>query len=781
MQRIQLKDIKNNTVVDVGIDEVPSMVASGHYALPKNASLPILNQEGELGEIASQEYMQALQSGYAPATTADIQKSIDVDLYGDSPLQTGLERAASAATFGATDFIASKLEPEYAKRMQMREELNPGAAITGEIVGVVGPALLTGGTSLAAKAVSAPARAAMNLGASASKAVAKALPKNGLAGKVVSEMIPRAAGLGVEGALYGAGNYISDASLGNADWSAESLISNVGMSGLLGGGIGAGLGAAKLAAAPVMTKIKGFKDVNDLAENFAGLKTVKGVKTADKFEDGEVAKYLVNDVNGGSFKPFSQESMADKAAVALQKNGDELDNLLTGIEAEAVANGSLPTRKTVLESIEKQLDNLEAQTKVGGEVVPTQKGLAAEISKVRDDWRKFFGFDDEFSKLATELAEKPTIIASTEPISIKELNDIRKMIGSKGKFDSPTEAVAAQINRELYPAFRSVIDNVAEGVGQKDALKELNRKLFLGIKLEPFMQRASLNAEKSGIINFRDIVAGVAGAAGGPIGTTIAVIRGAQKVGENSLVKSAQLIYAVKAAERKLDKAVSDSVRSFFLNVGKGVKASTLRLSTDAKEYSAFTKKVEEYATNPDAYMNEASKRDVGLSQQLPTVVASAQSKGMNAMNFLNSKMPKETSVPGMIPRKYIPSTQQRAKFMRYAEIVEDPKKALAHFQTGTLSKEHVETLQAVYPEMYKKLASTAAEYVALHGQKLNYSKKIQLGLLLNIPTDSSLNPSFIRSMQTGFVQSESMVAPGVTGSSKLNKADKFNYDADST
>jgi hypothetical protein len=370
-----------------------------------------------------------------------------------------------------------------------------------------------------------------------------------------------------------------------------------------------------------------------------------------------------------------------------------------------------------------------------------------------------------------------------EKLTVDDLNTLRKQVGEAAKYDrngDVSKNMIAEANGHVYGVLRQTIDDIADKVGQQEILKETNRKIWLGLKIQPFLEAAEIKAGKKNMLQLRDYMAAGVAAAGNPLGTAVALGRLFQKGMESELGKSAQLIYAVKSAERKLDKAVNDSVRSFFLNVGKGAKASTLKLSTDAKEYDAYTKKVQEYASNPNAYLDHVSKRDIGLNQQLPTVVASAQGKGLQAMNFLNSKLPKPATSPGMIPRKYVPSTQQRAQFMRYAEIIEDPKKALQHFQSGTLSRENVEALQAVYPEFYKKLINTASEYMGLHGDKLPYSKKIQLGLLMGVPTDVSMQPQFIQSMQAGFAtpNDNSMIQPGVTGASKLDKAGRYDYSA---
>jgi hypothetical protein len=125
-----------------------------------------------------------------------------------------------------------------------------------------------------------------------------------------------------------------------------------------------------------------------------------------------------------------------------------------------------------------------------------------------------------------------------------------------------------------------------------------------------------------------------------------------------------------------------------------------------------------------------------------------------------------------------MPTTQQRAKFMRYAETVENPMKALEHFEKGTLSRENVEALKVVYPEIYKKLVASTSNFLAKHGSKLSYNKKVQLGLLLDMPADSTMTPQFILSMQKNYMVPEQQET-SVTGLGNVEKSGRMNYKQD--
>ena len=782
MSTFKVRDARTKQVVDVSLDDLGPLVSSGQYQLPIGKSVPVIDPDGNLGEIASEQYVQALQNGYAAAKTVDIQKQVDMDTYGDSPLQTGAERAASAATFGATDLLARVVAPAYADEMQKREELNPTAAMVGEGVGIVGPALLSAGISMAGKAgvkaaqavapavqsaiSKTPVAIAERIGASTSKAVAKMLPGNTLAKKVVADIIPRAAGMGVEGALYGAGNYISDASLGNVELSAEAALSEIGMGAFLGAGIGTAIGGVKVLGAPIIKKVTGFGDVEKIAKEFTGTDTVRGAKLYEKgIKPGEVAKTIVDDTKIGLKIADDAETIIKKTDDFLERTGSQIDDTLNSLSQKG--DDILPRVDKLQTALNNKLDELLKPTKTeAGTTVAASDDLIAAVQKAR-----------------TEIAGQFENRAAGSKVPVTELQTTRQSFDKASKWDrNAPDAIKPGIYRELRSVLRSEIDNVATNAGDDigKQLKMLNRDYHVGSLIQPHLEKEVVANSNKSFLNLRDLITLGVGHTSGFGAVASAYVTG-KKMLQSQLGQNAQLIYAVKAAERNVDKAMNDSVRNFFLGAGKGAKAATLKLSTDAKEYDAYTAKIEKYANNPDEYLKHINNRNVAASQQMPMLTASAESKGLLAMQFLSSKIPKSRNMPGLIPRPYMPSTQERAKFMRYAEIVENPKKALEHLQKGTLTRENVDALKAVYPEFYKQLSGKTAEYLSKHGSKLPYNKKLQIGTLLGIPVDSSMNPKFIQSMQSGFATSpeQSMVQPGITGASKLNKAGRINGSSD--
>lgn len=765
---IKIKDKQNNAEIVVPFDEVGPLVQSGRYELPIGKQLPVLNQEGELGQIASEEYTNALQQGFVPATSTDIQKKVDIDTFGDSPLRTGLERAASAATFGITDFVANKLEPKLASDMQKRAEYNPIAAGVGTAAGVVGPALLSGGTSLAARAVSAPIRAVESLGAKTAAKVASQLPKTGLAGKIIQEMVPRAAGMGVEGALYGAGNALSDISLGNIDNTAEAALGEIGLSAFLGAGLGAGFGAAKLITKPIVAKLQGYADIDKVAKEFTGTNTGKAAKMYDKgIKPAEVADFMVNDAKVGVKITDSAEDVLNKFNAYKDTVGKNIDNALEQIAAKG--DDVLPTNQQFISKIDGTLEKLESKFKVEGKNMPGYNEFLNKVKTTRNEFADLFSSRNAKAK-----------------IGITDLQQMRQQIDALARFDRNVVQDVDKLNifRELRKPLRELIDEAAAKSGDDIAqlLKQSNRDYHIAASMEQALEKKMQKADFS-VWNMRDILTNAVGYATGVHAITGALTAG-RAIANTQMAKNAQLIYALKLSEQNAAKSIGKSVHNFFLNAGPTAKPAIFKLAKSSKEddYNAFenySDKVRKYAENPEAYLEHINARHVRLSQEIPNIVSNAENKGLQALQFLNSKMPRRKTGQGAILMPYKPSSQELAKFARYVEIAENPKAAMKHLEAGTLTKEGVETLKAVYPETYKNIVNATANYMGKYGPKLAYNKKLQLGLLLGVPTDPSMNSSYLKKLQTGFSvqqpESGGAVNSTVTGMSKLKNDSRLS------
>lgn len=161
----------------------------------------------------------------------------------DRPYSAAAAGAGSAVTLGLSDVAGAALG--YGDDLRNLKEFNPTATTVGEVAGTVGSAV--------AGPLSAITKGTERVLA---KSIINQAGKDTL-GKAVARGTIRE---GVEGGVVGVGQTISDVALSEKSYTpmdvAESLIANVGMGFVVGGGIGAGLGASGRAARGIKGAIK---------------------------------------------------------------------------------------------------------------------------------------------------------------------------------------------------------------------------------------------------------------------------------------------------------------------------------------------------------------------------------------------------------------------------------------------------------------------------------------------------------------------------------------------
>jgi hypothetical protein len=67
------------------------------------------------------------------------------------------------------------------------------------------------------------------------------------------------------------------------------------------------------------------------------------------------------------------------------------------------------------------------------------------------------------------------------------------------------------------------------------------------------------------------------------------------------------------------------------------------------------------------------------------------------------------------------------------------------------MTQEDSEVLQKVYPRTFAEIQAKVSERCADRNKPLPYQTKIQLGRLLNVPTDPTLDPSVVQALQGSY------------------------------
>ena len=370
------------------------------------------------------KYLESFNKVQGPLSEDDldfVEENIEMqEKYGDSSVRTFLESAASSATFGLSDQAYAALGDDFKQALRERRKRNELAAFGGEVTGIVGPALLSGGSSLIAKGAGVAgkgmataakaAKTAEKLTASGMKSLIKETGKKKFARDVLKKSVEKGAGSAVEGTFYGVGELIEENALGNAEFNAENLAAYAGKGALFGGLVGGALGGIGQSVSIVVPKIKGNKIVGMGVEKLDNFKqnmtnpTYNAMKLAG-FADDKIEKIILEqpvmaknmpEVIGkvmrseGLAKSLaSNTSLLGNSRKYLEKIGDKIGKTVKAMDDEITDKAVFPTYSGVAQ---KQIDGLEALKKKfqkpDGSALNTE--AAGYIRKVDDEINSLF-------------------------------------------------------------------------------------------------------------------------------------------------------------------------------------------------------------------------------------------------------------------------------------------------------------------------------------------------------------------------------------------------------
>lgn len=319
-------------------------------------------------------------------------------------------------------------------------------------------------------------------------------------------------------------------------------------------------------------------------------------------------------------------------------------------------------------------------------------------------------------------------------------------VGKNYTFDEATQAAIAKERAalaKLDSVYRTTTKDVQLANQVKQALAEERERGIGGavgavfdIASKPYttLQRlAQLETQTRGVVNK------IAGGA-------------KDLVGSSTATKAASTAESGGGA-KKFFTAMLDSASG----AASGAKTATSAAGSAASR-SLFTKRVQQLATlqsNPMMVADKVQQSLGPVESAAPRVMQQATTTALRGLDFLSSKLPPSRIDPYSVqPQLQAPtraSDAEISRFMRYTQAVDDPLIVLREAKTGTLTRDHVEAVQAVYPKLYDEIRSSVFRSLVDSKTEIPYQRKIQLGILLDLPTDKTLSPDFIGAVQATF------------------------------
>jgi hypothetical protein len=265
-----LREKSTGKTYNVADNLVNDTLATGNFELRPGVKVPVTLPDGSYGEMDSELLPSAIRDGVRYQTAdegrAASQKAIEdikKDAY-NAPVTAAVLGGLRGATVGLSDAaIRAFGNEDTAESLREIRAYNPSASLAGEVAGGVAGMF----TPLS------PVAAVAGLGAKAAKAsigAGKALQELSAVQKIGRAVV----GGATEGALFGAGQTVSELSMSDPELTMQKALGNVGFGALLGGSLsGVGRGAiegARYATDKTLTALANSKVVPKSLDELAG-------------------------------------------------------------------------------------------------------------------------------------------------------------------------------------------------------------------------------------------------------------------------------------------------------------------------------------------------------------------------------------------------------------------------------------------------------------------------------------------------------------------------------
>lgn len=174
------------------------------------------------------------------------------------------------------------------------------------------------------------------------------------------------------------------------------------------------------------------------------------------------------------------------------------------------------------------------------------------------------------------------------------------------------------------------------------------------------------------------------------------------------------------------------------------------------EKYSKISEKLSNLKDNPEFFIEKMEPFTQGL-EQYPELQTALSNNLYEIVNYLHTSMPKAPEVQNPFRKEeWKPSDLERAAFNRRIKAAFDPYSVIEDLQDGILSREAVETVGVLYPEIYQEIQTQVMDaLVEDDNQKFSYSQKLQLQLLLDTAYLPELQSENIQNLQNNFIKQD--------------------------
>lgn len=341
----------------------------------------------------------------------------------------------------------------------------------------------------------------------------------------------------------------------------------------------------------------------------------------------------------------------------------------------------------------------------------------------------------------------------------------REMDGYIGEMRQGLEMLrdAGRLSDDIYQPILGTMDRVRNG-------RDFAMRLGDATKfLKDIVRREGSSVALAGLMGLTPMTGAILGSMAGGFGGTL--VGGLAGLAVTSAMRLGRTISVLDTLER--------NTRGFFTRLDKGFRGIESAVAgrsrrmpragafvpmmwdQDASEekkntvYLAAVDNIRRLATDPQQMVDSLMHTVPTGEQLLPLsnqVVASAQ----RSVSYLNNLIPPVVEGPLVGRKERLPSLTQRDAFLRAMAGIDDPLLLVEGLVNGNVPTETVAAIKAVYPEFYKYSQQRIIQILSETPNRSNYNFRIQLSRVMDLPTDTTLQPNMMAVLQQRFAQTTS-------------------------
>ena len=718
---------------------------------------PVWNPEGELVEVpASQMTWGAKVAGYREATPEEVAQ------YKLEQKYSGVGQGAAAFGEGTVESLFPWVGPKVLQafgdkpeEMRGRAQARAGLNVAGQITGAVGPLLATMGAS-------APASAAATAAETAAKFTAPALiAKAGEAlgatvGKstALARLTAASANFAAQNALYAGSDIVNRAALQQPQLTGEQILTEIGVSSLLGAGLGgsaAGLGELATGSGFDLIKTVEALETRGALKAAGGIKgTIK--KATQKMGDerlGEIARYWGDQGWVSPLKNF--KDMIEIGQEGRQTAWGDMESILQQANQNGVSQVNI---RDITDAVRGSPEYQELARDF------TQKDALSEVNKALDS------ADNQYA-----IRNPNGEIIGWQTIPVDELHKISQRFGNgargwQGSLDPMKKPVTEILDDARWQA-NNVLDQELDRVGQQSgvgarAWKDAKFRYQAAKTLEDFATEGAFRSAGNNQIALTEIMAGLSGMIHGGLGPGAAIAGGAALVRRKGAsiqnLAFRHLGDFLQGLSVNGTKAISSGVRAVFQG-GLGVAGAQLGASAagyehlTADNYNDRSQQWNAYMTNPDQIAQKVEENLGPVVASAPPVALQVHQAASRQVAFLAGAAPVYPKLSPLEP-DYVPSGTELAKANDALEIAHRPTAVLDRIADGTLTNAYLQAAQTMWPAQMAAMKQALGDEMGKRvgkGEPIPYRTRVGLSLFLGQPLDRWATPKAVFASQMAY------------------------------